>query len=311
MRKLGLCVLAQSCSVPARSGRGPATIAAQSGPATGSLTGAVTADAGEVRALRVKATDTVNKISYTVFTKGPVQIRDLPASRYTVQIVEEEFEAPAQTVDVPAGAPQTVNLVLKHKQVFIQGAGAAGAAAQSNYGAVRVNPDGQSGGAPGLRRALSSESGTRRHGEGMLHVPRPDGLARVRSSFGAPWRRAVLRMFEPNAEVAGMAHGVPQTTYDRVSKEQAEKHHQVPDRELRARFEEARPEGRQARPRRGCAHPDRSTSSTRCPRHPRRVRAEGCLRRSANPIAALGLGQRRRSEDRLHVGESLRLDCRC
>ena len=108
--------------------------------------------AGEVRALRVKATDTVNKISYTVFTNsGRYQIRNLPASKYTVQIVEEEFEAPTQTVDVPAGAPQTANLALKHKQVIIQGAGAAGAAAQSNYGAVRVNPDGQTRGARGLR----------------------------------------------------------------------------------------------------------------------------------------------------------------
>jgi len=223
MRKLGLCVLAAVVLGAGALGSRSGTIVAQSGRATGSLTGAVTADAGEVRALRVKAIDTVNKISYTVFTnRGRYQIRDLPASKYTVQIVEEEFEAPAQTVDVPAGAPQTVNLVLKHKQVFIQGAGAAGAAAQSNYGAVRVNPDGQTvelvdfdvlyPPSPArdvmVKECFTCHGPTGWHGSGPRSEPQ--------------WRRAVLRMFEPNAEVAGMAHGVPQTTYDRVSKEQAE-----------------------------------------------------------------------------------------
>src|SRR5262249_40890322 len=44
------------------------TIVAQDRNATGSIGGTVTADRSEVRALRVKATDTVHKISYTVYT---------------------------------------------------------------------------------------------------------------------------------------------------------------------------------------------------------------------------------------------------
>ena len=60
-------------------GAGSATVDAQNRPAPGRIEGTVTADRGDVRALRVKATDTVNKISYTVFTsKGRYRIPDLP-----------------------------------------------------------------------------------------------------------------------------------------------------------------------------------------------------------------------------------------
>jgi streptogramin lyase len=190
---------------------------------TGSLTGSVTADSGEVRALRVKATDTVNKISYTVFTnKGRYQIRDLPASNYSVQIVEEEFEAPAQTVDIRAGASQTVNLALKHRQVIVQGAGAAGAAAQSNYGAVRREADGATVELldfdqlypPSPARDVMVKECFTCHGPSGWHNSGPRSEAQ--------WRRAVDRMFMVDGRVAGMAAGVPQTTHDRVSKEQEE-----------------------------------------------------------------------------------------
>jgi len=199
------------------------TVVAQNRPATGSLSGTVTADAGEVRALRVKATDTVNKISYTVFTnRGRYQIRDLPASKYSVQIVEEEFDVPAQAVDVAPGAAQTVNLALKYRQMVMQGAGAAGAAAQSNYGAVRRTADGGTVELlefdqlypPGPARDVMVKECFTCHGPSGWHGSGPRSEAQ--------WRRAVMRMFEPDGRVAGMAPGVPQTTHDRVSKDQTE-----------------------------------------------------------------------------------------
>ena len=54
-------------------------VSAQQGAASGVISGTVTADAGELTALRVKARDTVNKIAYTVFTQqGRYQIHNLP-----------------------------------------------------------------------------------------------------------------------------------------------------------------------------------------------------------------------------------------
>src|SRR5438105_2447549 len=54
------------------------------GPATGEISGDVTADGGVVQAFRVKAKDTVHRIAYTVFTtKGRFHIYNLPAGTYT------------------------------------------------------------------------------------------------------------------------------------------------------------------------------------------------------------------------------------
>lgn len=91
---------------------------AQSSVGDGMISGGVTADRGEVRAFRVRATDTVHKITYTVFTtKGRYQIFNLPASRYEVQVVEEAFDSPVQQVEVRAGQPATANLALKARAV--------------------------------------------------------------------------------------------------------------------------------------------------------------------------------------------------
>jgi streptogramin lyase len=189
----------------------------------GSIAGTVTADRGEVRALRVKATDTVHKISYTVFTnKGRYQIYNLPPSSYTVNIVEEEFTAPPQNVQVAAGQTQNVNLALTFREVIVQGAGAAGASAQSNYGAARRAADGE------LTELLEFD---------QLYPPSPARDVMVKECFSChgptgwhrsgprsegQWRRAVERMFQPNGRVAGMSPGVPQTTYDRVPKDQVD-----------------------------------------------------------------------------------------
>jgi streptogramin lyase len=198
-------------------------IQAQNRPATGTIAGTVTADRGDVRALRVKATDIVNRIAYTVFTsKGRYQIANLPASRYDVGIVEEEFDGPTQTVDVRGGQTQMVNLALTFKEVIRQGAGAAGAAAQANYGAARVSRDGtvvellefDQLYPPSPVRDVMVKECFPCHG--------PTGWHRTGPRTEVQWRRAVMRMFDPAGRVAGMSAGVPQTTHERVSKEQTE-----------------------------------------------------------------------------------------
>jgi streptogramin lyase len=203
---------------------GPSVVtSAQSRPGSGTIAGTVTADRGEVRALRVKATDTVNKIAYTVFTSGGrYRIPNLPDSSYEVQIVEEEFSGPTQSVQVKAGETETANLALTYKPMVQQGAGAAGATAQSNYGATRVTADGS------VTELLDFD---------QLYPPSPARDVMVKECFTchgptgwhrsgprseAQWRRAVQRMFDVDGQVAGMAPGVPQTTYDHVSKEQVE-----------------------------------------------------------------------------------------
>ena len=88
----------------------PATAAAAE---SGSITGAVTADRGEVRALRVKARDTDRKVTYTVFTTGGrYTIYNLPAGTYEVQVLEIGFDSPTETVTVAAGQTATANLAL-------------------------------------------------------------------------------------------------------------------------------------------------------------------------------------------------------
>jgi len=213
MRKLGV-LAALTMVVP---------VLAQNQPATGRIEGMITADRGEVRALRVKAIDTVNRISYTVFTnKGRYQIGGLPASKYEVHIVEEAFSAEPKRVDVAAGRTETVNIGASYREVIRQGAGATGAAAQSNYGAARIAADGS------VTELLDFD---------QLYPPSPARDVMVKECFTchgptgwhrsgprseAQWRRAVQRMFEVDGRVAGMNVGVPQTTYDHVSKDQVE-----------------------------------------------------------------------------------------
>lgn len=202
----------------------PATTAAQNPPAAaGSISGTVTADRGDVRALRVKATDTVHRMAYTVYTnKGRYQIHNLPPSTYSVGIVEEAFETPSRTVEVKAGQTQSVNLALAFKEVIVQGAGARGAAAQENYGAVRRQADGRTVELvdfdvlypPGPTRDIMEKQCFSCHGPTGWHNSGPKNEA--------GWRRAVHRMFTPDGRVAGMSPGVPQQSYGKVTREQEE-----------------------------------------------------------------------------------------
>jgi streptogramin lyase/mono/diheme cytochrome c family protein len=201
----------------------PTAIDAQNRPVAGTLGGTVTSDRGDVRALRVKATDTVHKMSYTVYTnKGQYRIYNLPPGTYSVTVLEEEFQAPPQTVEVKPGQTQTANLAAKFTERVVQGAGARGGAAQENYGAVRRTASGET------VELVDFD---------VLYPPSPVRDVMVKNCFTchgptgwhgsgprteAQWRRAVHRMFTLDGRVAGMSPGVPQQSYDKVSPEQEE-----------------------------------------------------------------------------------------
>src|SRR4051812_9006537 len=74
----------------------------------GSITGKVTSDKGDVHAVRVKAKDTVRKISYTVFTKnGRYQIFNLPAGSYQVFAMQDGFKSTTQETQLASGETKT------------------------------------------------------------------------------------------------------------------------------------------------------------------------------------------------------------
>ena len=175
-----------------------------------------------MRAFRVKARDSVHRISYTVYTvDGRYRIYNLPPSTYEIQVIEGGFESPVETVEVTADQTATVDLSLTATgSIVAQGAGARGATAQRNYGGS-VGDD---------RAAELLDFDT-------LYPPSPAREVMLRSCFGchgpagfhrrgrkneAGWRAAVDRMFDPNGRVADMAAGVPQVTYDLVSLEEKE-----------------------------------------------------------------------------------------
>ncbi len=100
-------------------GIGLASMLLASGPAeaagaTGVISGKVTADKGKVQALRVQARDTVNRVTYTVFTVGgEYHIYNLPPAEYEVSVLEEEFKSPRPLVKVAAGKSENANLELE------------------------------------------------------------------------------------------------------------------------------------------------------------------------------------------------------
>ena len=196
----------------------PSTAVAQT---SGVISGSVTADQGVVRAFRVKARDTVHRISYTVYTvAGRYQIFNLPPSTYDVQVIEDGFEPLVQTTTVSAGNTATVDLALTSTGVVsVSGAAAGAAAGQENYG----------------RRARLNPAGARLVSFDELYPPHPTREIMLRSCFGchgpagfhnrgpmneAGWQRAVHRMFDADGRVANMNAGVPQITYDTVSREE-------------------------------------------------------------------------------------------
>ena len=218
-RRLGAAVAAAATLLVASPG---GVALAQDGGGAGLIAGRVTADYGEVRALRVKAHDTVRRIAYTVYTRdGGYRVYNLPPSTYDVSVIEEAFESPTVTVEVRAGETATVDLALTALDGGPeQGAAARGASARRNYG----------GGAADDRAAEIVDFDT-------LYPPHPARDIMLRSCFGCHgpagfhrrgprnengWRRAVDRMFDVDGRVANMSPGVPQITHDLVSVEEKE-----------------------------------------------------------------------------------------
>ena len=145
------------------------------------ISGKVTADRGEVRAFRVKAQDTVRRITYTVFTnKGRYQIANLPAGSYQVSAVQAGYESPAQQVELPAAGTKTVDLALR-------------ATASEAPAIALVDFDEYMPPAPGRDIFMSRCSGC--HGIRLTTQMAPRTAAGMFKPEAA-WRAAVGRMFD-------------------------------------------------------------------------------------------------------------------
>lgn len=102
---LGLSILIAS---PASRAQNPAKVA--------NLSGQVTADQGAVRSFRVKARDTLHRISFTVYTvNGQYHVYNLPPSLYEVQVIEQGFQSPVQQLDLKAGGNAKADFALTAK----------------------------------------------------------------------------------------------------------------------------------------------------------------------------------------------------
>jgi hypothetical protein len=109
---MGASTLIRAAALVVASGWAVAGLVAQA-PASGTISGKVTADKGDVRALRVSAKDTLHKVTYTVFTrKGEYSIYNLPPSSYDVVVVEDAFDSPVQKVELKGGDAKSADIVL-------------------------------------------------------------------------------------------------------------------------------------------------------------------------------------------------------
>ena len=183
----------------------------------------MTADRGEVRALRVKAHDTVHRIAYTVYTvDGGYRIFNLPPSTYVVSVVEEAFESPTATFEVRVGETTTVDIALTALGAGPEeGGGGAGARARSATTAAAARTAGRPRSSTSTPCTRPTPPATSCCGAASAATARPGSTA------GAPrnergWRQAVDRMFDVDGRVANMAPGVPQVTHDLVSVEEKE-----------------------------------------------------------------------------------------
>ena len=87
-----------------------------SGPATGTISGRVTANAGSVVALRVKARDSERRVAYVVFTnQGRYHIFNLLPGKYAVSVLETNFDSTSVNVALKAGETKTADIVLTAK----------------------------------------------------------------------------------------------------------------------------------------------------------------------------------------------------
>ena len=88
-------------------------VSAQEPAATATLAGKVAASDDPVRAFRVQARDTVNRITYTVYTnRSRYEIFNLPPSTYEVSVLEDGFVSPLQNIELQSGDTKTVDVAL-------------------------------------------------------------------------------------------------------------------------------------------------------------------------------------------------------
>jgi virginiamycin B lyase len=183
------------------------SVVGQSSNATGTISGSVRADRGTVRAFRVKARDTVNRITYTVFTsRGRYQILRLPPSTYEITVLEPEHESPTETVRLTAGANATADIDLKARgPAAVGGAGILGQSGNQEYVSSESSRAGRDGGPvelveydtlypPGPGRDLLEQHCFGCHGPSGFH-------RRPRSE--AAWTAALRRMWDQDAYLKG------------------------------------------------------------------------------------------------------------
>ncbi|OFW04138.1 MAG: hypothetical protein A3G20_02180 [Acidobacteria bacterium RIFCSPLOWO2_12_FULL_59_11] len=156
----------------------------------GVLSGKVTADKGPVRAVRVRARDTVHRITYTVFTnKGSYRIFNVPAGTYEVSALQEGLESTIQTVELKPGETRTADVSLSAKPP-------ARKIELVDYDSLYP---------PGRGRDVFMKECAGCHG--LLHIP----LHRRGPRSEEAWRAGVNRMFEVNRSL------VPVVSPDEVS----------------------------------------------------------------------------------------------
>ena len=211
---------------------GSASVTAQTASNSGVIAGTVTADRGEVRAFRVKARDTLHRITYTVFTnKGRYQNLQPAARSYEVQVLEVGFDSRVQKVEVKAGDSTTVNLTVKANGVGApRGEGGFGPGGTMAYAGTQ----------PNQTTTESTSEPVELVNFDTLYPPAPARDVMMNTCFGchgangdsaaqrawhrrrdneAGWRRRVEPMFVGGK---GGMYGQPIVTSDYMSNEQKE-----------------------------------------------------------------------------------------
>jgi streptogramin lyase len=162
-------------------------VVAQNSAGSGTISGRVTADRGELRALRVYAKDTVHKITYTVFTrKGQYQIYNLPAGTFEVSVIEDAFDSPKQTVELKPGDTKAADIAVTAKPGPVLEDVAGG---KQRPGAELVDWDTMY--PPGPARDLMQKQCFTCHSW--------QGFHRSGGKTETQWRHAVERMFDNKA----------------------------------------------------------------------------------------------------------------